>query len=189
MPDTSIGDLWQRIERALERHAPEAAATLAPPATEEQVAALEAAIRQALPADLRASLRVHDGQSDPTGCHSFCDGGMLLNTVEIADRWRMVTEMDEENRASAAPGQGPWWKTSCIPFTDAEGDKLCVDMDPSLGSRTGEVVCHIHDSEIERGLGASYEAWLSSLAQRLEAGRFRIDAYGYLRVDPEVQQA
>lgn len=33
------------------------------------------------------------------------------------------------------------------------------------------MVCHVHDSEIERGLGASYEAWLSSLAARLEAGR------------------
>ncbi len=50
----------------------------------------------------------------------------------------------------------------------------------------GEVVCHVHDSEIERGLGASYQAWLSSLAERLEAARFRIDDYGYLWLDAEV---
>lgn len=63
---------------------------------------------------------------------------------------------------------------------------LCVDTDPSLGNRVGEVVCHVHDSEIERGLGASYEAWMSFLAARLEAGRFRIDDDGYLWLDTEV---
>lgn len=186
MSDASILDLWRRIERVLEQHAPETAATLAPPATDQDINVLEAAINQPLPADLRASLKVHNGQRDPTRCHAFCGEGMLLATTEIADRWKMVTEIDEDNRFSAAPGQGPWWKTTCIPFTDAEGNMLCVDMDSSLAGRTGEVVCHVHDSEIERGLGDSYKVWLSSLAERLDAGRFRIDDYGYLWLDTEV---
>jgi cell wall assembly regulator SMI1 len=182
----AIHDLWQRIERVLKQHAPETAGTLAPPATDQEIDALEAAICQTLPTDLRASLKIHNGQRDPSRCHAFCGEGMLLTTAEIADRWNIVTEIDEDVRFSAAPGRGPWWKKSCIPFTDAEGNMLCVDMDPSLGSRTGEVVCHVHDGEIERGLGASYQAWLSSLAERLGAGRFRIDDYGYLWLDTEV---
>jgi cell wall assembly regulator SMI1 len=186
MSDANIRDLWKRIERVLEQHAPETAATLAPPATHQQIEALEAAIGQTLPIDLRASLKVHDGQRDTTRCHAFCGEGMLLSTAEIADRWKMVTEIDEDNRFSAVPAQGLWWKTSCIPFTDAESNMLCVLTDPSLGSRVGEVVCHVHDSEIELGLGASYEAWLSSLAARLDAGQFRIDDYGYLWLDTEV---
>jgi cell wall assembly regulator SMI1 len=186
MSDTNISDLWKRIERVLEQHAPETAATLAPAATDQQIEALEAAIGQSLPMALRASLKIHDGQRDATRCHQFCGEGMLLSAAEIADRWKMVSEIDEENRFSAAPGQGPWWKTSCIPFTDADGNMLCVDMDRSLGSGVGEVVCHVHDSEIERGLGASYEAWLWSLAARLEAGRFRIDDNGYLWLETEV---
>jgi cell wall assembly regulator SMI1 len=185
MSELTIPDLWSRIERVLEQQAAEAAATLAGPATDQQIEELEAAIGQTLPGDLRSSLKVHDGQRDPTRCHAFCGEGMLLSVAEIADRWKMVTEIDEENRFSAAPGQGPWWKASCIPFTDADGNMLCVDMDPSLGSRRGEVVCHVHDSEIERGLGASYETWLSSLVKRLEAGRFRIDDYGYLWLETE----
>jgi cell wall assembly regulator SMI1 len=184
--DLMMRDLWQRIERVLQTHAPDTAATLAPPATEEEIQALEAAIRLSLPADLRASLRLHNGQNDPTRCHSFCGEGILLDTKQIAERWKMVTEIDERERFSAAPGQGPWWKTSCIPFTDAEGDMLCIDMDPALKDRIGEVVCHVHDSEIERGLGASFRDWLSSLADRLDAGRFRIDDYGYLWLDSEV---
>ena len=180
-----ICDLWRRIERVLQQHAPETAATIAPPATDQEIESLEAAICLTLPVALRASLNVHNGQLDPTRCHAFCGEGILLGTSEIADRWKMVTEIEEDNRFSAAPGQGPWWKTTCIPFTDAEGDMLCVDMDPALGDRTGEVVCHVHDSEIERGLGASYEAWLSSVAARLEAGRFRVDDYGYLWLETE----
>jgi cell wall assembly regulator SMI1 len=182
----AIRDLWQRIERVLEEHAPETASTLAPPASDQEIAVLEAAICRSLPADLRASLKVHNGQRDPTRSHAFCGEGMLLGASEIADRWKMVTEIDEDHRFSAAPGHGPWWKPTCVPFTEAEGNMLCVDMDHSLGDRTGEVVCHVHDSEIERGLGASYEAWLSGLATRLEAGHFRIDDYGYLWLDTEI---
>ena len=42
------------------------------------------------------------------------------------------------------------------------------------------------DGEIERGIAPSYRVWLSSLADRLEAGRFLIDEYGYLWPDREV---
>lgn len=186
MSDVMVRNLWQRIERVLQTHAPDTSATLAPPATEDEIAALEAAIGLSLPSDLRASLKAHNGQNDPTRCHGFCGEGILLDTNQIADRWKMATEIDESERFSAALGHGPWWKASCIPFTDAEGNMLCVDMDTALGDRIGEVVCHVHDSEIERGLGTSYCAWLSSLADRLDAGRFRIDDYGYLWLDSEV---
>jgi hypothetical protein len=59
-------------------------------------------------------------------------------------------------------------------------------MDPGLNDRVGEIVCHVHDSEIERGLSASFKDWLCSLADRLDAGRFRIDHHGYLWLDSEV---
>lgn len=185
MNNTTIDDLWCRIERVLKTHAPNTATTLAPPASERELADLESAIRLTLPPDLRASLKIHNGQIDPTRCHAFCGEGILLSTSKIADRWRMVTEIDEDSRFDYAPGQGPWWKTTCIPFTDAEGNMLCVDMDPALEDRMGEVVCHVHDGEIERGLGTSFKDWLSSLADRLDAGRFRMDDYGYLWLDTE----
>jgi molybdopterin molybdotransferase len=182
-----IPRLWLGIERVLQEHALEAATTLAPPATDEDIANLEAAIGLSLPADLRLSLKIHNGQNDPTRCHAFTDEGILLGTHDIADRWKMVTEIDESERGREAPGQGPWWKTTCIPFTDAEGNMLCIDMDESLGDRIGEVVCHVHDSEMERGLGASFTHWLTSVTDRLEAGRFRVDDYGHLWLDRTIQ--
>jgi cell wall assembly regulator SMI1 len=183
MSDAIIPDLWRRIEGALQAHVPETAKTLAPPATEPEIADLERAIHLNLPRDLRTSLAIHNGQIDPTRCHAFAREGILLDTRKIADRWTMITEIEETEGVRRAPGQGPWWKRSCIPFTDAEGNMLCVDMDPALGNRIGELVCHVHDGEIERGLGACFGDWLASLAERLEAGQFRIDDYGYLRLN------
>lgn len=180
MSEINIRDVWSRIERVLEQHAPATAATLAPPATDEQLAALEAAIGQTLPADLRASLKVHDGQCDATRCHVFCGEGVFLSTAEMADRWRITTEIDDNNQFSAQSAQGPWWKASCIPFTEAEGNMLCVDMDTSLGAQVGEVVCHVHDGEIERGISSNYGTWLTALAARLQSGQFQVDDYGYL---------
>jgi hypothetical protein len=60
-------------------------------------------------------------------------------------------------------------------------------MDESLGDRIGEVVCHVHDSEVERGLGANFTHWLSSVADRLETGRFRVDDNGHLWLDRAIQ--
>jgi cell wall assembly regulator SMI1 len=183
MSDGTVRDLWQRIERVLLEHVPDTAATLAPPATDQELDTLETTIGLKLPADLRASLRIHNGQNDSTRCHSFTVEGMFLGASEIARQWKMVTGIDEGERARGGPGYGRWWKTSCIPFTHSDGDMLCVDMDPELGDQIGEIVCHVHDSEIERGIAASFGDWLASVADRLDAGRFTVDEYGYLSLD------
>lgn len=185
MPDAAMRRLWGRIERVLRELAPETAATLAPPATDEQIAALEAAVGSTLPADLRASLKVHNGQRDPSRCHGFTGDGMLLGVGQIAAKWKTTTQLDAAMGRPSSPGHGPWWKASCIPFADAEGDMLCVDMDPRLGDEAGEVVCFVHDGVIERGLGAGFGDWLSTVAERLEGGRFRIDEYGLLSPDAD----
>lgn len=175
----TIQELWHRIERVLEAHAPDSAKTLAPPASDRELDELEAAIHLTLPADLRAFLKIHNGQIDPTRLHVFCGEGTLLDTREIADRWRMSTEINRDTFGDSSD-RGPWWKTTCIPLTDADGNMLCVDMDPELGDQIGEVVCHVHDSEIERGLGSSLKEWLSVLADNLDAGRFSVEEGGYL---------
>lgn len=179
-------NLWQRVERFLQTHSPDTAATLAPATSDQEIAALEEAIGLTLPRTFRESLKVHNGQDDPTHSRAFTSEGLLLSTAAIAERWKMLTEIDEGERSRGRPGYGQWWKTTCIPFTDAEGNMLCIDIDPGLNDRAGEVVCHVHDGEIERGIAASYRGWLSSLVDRLEAGHFQIDDYGRLWLDNEV---
>lgn len=60
-----IYECWSVIEEALCAQAPRLFATLAAPASEAELAALEQIIGLRLPNDLTASLRCHNGQRDP----------------------------------------------------------------------------------------------------------------------------
>jgi cell wall assembly regulator SMI1 len=56
--------LWDRLEAYLREYAPPVLATLNPPATDAQIRAAEQRLERKLPADLIASLKVHDGQRE-----------------------------------------------------------------------------------------------------------------------------
>jgi cell wall assembly regulator SMI1 len=182
----SIGDSWTRIERVLRKHAPATALTLAGPAADEEIDELEAEIGLVLPLDFRQSLKVHNGQDDPTGCHHFFVEGLLASTKQIAETWRMLTELDEDFRRREPDwdthGNGEWWNRHWVPFTIGDGNCLCINLNSKVrpGSKFGEIVCHIHDNPHEPGIAAGYSAWLEHLAQRLENGEFTINEYGYL---------
>lgn len=61
--DAAIARLWTRIERWFARKHPSLSLNLRPGATDKQIAAAEKALKVTFPADLRASLRIHDGQA------------------------------------------------------------------------------------------------------------------------------
>jgi len=184
-----IPAIWARIAGVLERHVPHTARTLAHPATDREIAGLESAIGLELPTDFRQSLKTHNGQDDPTECHSFIIGSLFASTSQIAERWRLLTDVDERFRQEEpdwdAPDHGVWWNRHWVPFTiDSSGDSLCINLNPEVrpGGTFGEIVCHLHDSPHEPQGAPSYGAWLERLAQRLENGEFTIDD-GYLYLD------
>jgi cell wall assembly regulator SMI1 len=165
---------------------PDTARTLAQPATDQEIDDLQAAIGLFLPAEFRESHKVHNGQDDPTRCHHFFTEGLLASTKQIAETWRMLTEIDEGFRQREPDwdthGHGEWWNRHWVPFTIGEGDCLCINLNPQVrpGGTFGEIVCHVHDNPHEPGIAISYSAWLHRLAQRLERGEFTINQYGYL---------
>jgi cell wall assembly regulator SMI1 len=59
-----VAAAWARIERWFATHLPDRALRLRPPASEAAIAEAEEQLGRRLPADLRASYRVHDGQDD-----------------------------------------------------------------------------------------------------------------------------
>ena len=190
-----IRELWTRIEGVLRQHVPDTARTLAVPATDQEINELEEAIGLKLPADFRESLGIHDGQDDPTRCHSFCSDGVLAGTKKIAETWRMLTEIDGEILQKyyshlEPDGHGAWWNRHWVPFTDAEGDCLCINLNPELrpGAAFGEIVAFVHDNPHEPGIAPSYGVWLQKLAQRLEDGDFEINEYGYLRLNIDLEK-
>jgi cell wall assembly regulator SMI1 len=183
-----IREIWTRIERALAQHVPETAATLAPPASDEEIAELEAAIGLHLPDDYRQSLRVHNGQIDPTKCHHLTIEGLLATTKQVADTWRMLTEIDDGFRRREPnwddPQRGAWWDRRWVPFTIGDGDCLCINLNPVVGrgGQFGEVVCHLNSNPHEPGIAASYGDWLSAVATKLEREDFVINEWGLLEL-------
>jgi cell wall assembly regulator SMI1 len=165
---------------------PETALTLARPATDQEIDDLQTAIGLTFPGEFCQSLRVHNGQDDPTGCHRFFIEGLLADTKQIAETWRMLTDLDEDFRQRETNwdthGHGEWWNCHWVPFTIGDGDCLCINLNPQVrpGSTFGEIVCHVHDNPHGPGIAASYGAWLQRLAQRLENGEFTVNEYGYL---------
>jgi cell wall assembly regulator SMI1 len=189
----SMPDIWARIECVLEQHAPETARTLAPPATENEIAELQREIGLTLPDEFIDSLRVHNGQIDPTRLHSLCGEGVLSGTHAIAETWRTMTELDEDFRQTIPDWdthpQGDWWNKRWVPFTMADGDSLCINLNPKVppGCSYGEIVCHVHDNPHEPGIAPGYGAWLTRVCERLENGEFRIEDDGCLWLNPETE--
>lgn len=80
----AVVDAWDEIERWYEAQG--AAHLILPPASGEQIAALEATLGVELPEAVTASLRRHNGSTDggwPTGTLLSCDG--ILQEVSV---WR-----------------------------------------------------------------------------------------------------
>src|SRR5689334_22327881 len=80
----SIATLWPEFEDWLAVHWPEGLADLSPGATDEQLRALEAALRVRLPADFVECLKIHNAQKGMAG--GLFDNSEFLSTEAIADQ-------------------------------------------------------------------------------------------------------
>jgi cell wall assembly regulator SMI1 len=101
---SDVASLWRRFESWLGVHSPRILAGLAPPATPERLAAAERTVGFALPADLRASLLIHDGEATDVGSIA----GLTLNSLEAIQRdWRVMKEVLEVGWFDTPPFPGP----------------------------------------------------------------------------------
>lgn len=186
-----MAELWKRIETWLTSHHPSEADMLSPPAVAEELEAVEASIGRPVPPLLRASLMVHNGESDePVGLlYSY----ELLQTTQILDEWKTMKEVaatwsDEQNTA-LDPVEGVQlrhWHTGWIPIAaDGGGNFFCVDADPAPGGHVGQVLFFDHE------VGPTYVAardlaeWLTVFANKLEGGTMHIWGSGALSDEPD----
>ncbi|MFI7426569.1 SMI1/KNR4 family protein [Micromonospora sp. NPDC049836] len=154
--DADVADAWARIETDLGRVLPASLSRLAPPADGRAIDAVEAALGRPLPADFRASLRVHNGTA--WGLPSPVPLDQLYDTdgiVEATLSWRGTDEPDpvfDDPRVLAHlidEGEirvhGP-----VLPTMSAAGRVLVgtmngdvhwfLDLDPPPGGTPGQVV-------------------------------------------------
>jgi cell wall assembly regulator SMI1/predicted DNA-binding WGR domain protein len=181
----SVADAWAWIEGWLAKNSPKALATLGPPATEEQLADLEKRLGMVLPPDLRASLRIHNGQelaeSGPVG---LMNGWSLLDCDGIAG-WSktMARLLDSGNfKGWEVEGKGgvksEWWNKGWIAVLEGGGgDCLCLDMDPDRddGGRKGQVIEFRHDDGDRSVIDYSMGSFLASFVRELADGVYSVD--------------
>ena len=187
--DRSVVASWQRLEAWLKAQAPEVHASLGPPATDEAIRALEAAVGMTLPEDVRASYRLHDGQSRDLTLVPPVESGevgySLLPLSRIAAEWKTWKGLLDGGDFAGQVG-GPdagirddWWNPGWLPLTtNGGGDSHCLDLAPAGGGTSGQVITMFH-AEAKRELTArSFGEWLAALADELEQGEWTLDDAG-----------
>lgn len=182
-PVRTIDEVWDRLEKALKAAAPDVKKSLKKGATEAKITKLEQALGATLPAELRASLLRHDGQTDGVDglfpedhIEDMAGEFVLLSAAEMASAWRMWQELiagGEFAGSKTTPGKGvrtSWWHPGWAPVaTDGGGDYLCVDLAPAKGGTVGQVVHLKHDSGDRPRVAKSLADLLATLCKHYEA--------------------
>ena len=179
-------DLWIQLENWLSAHWPSGLAELNPPATDQEIASLEAALGVSLPKDFVDCLKVHNGQSPTSG--GLFDGSEFLSCAAIQGQWSVwkdLLDSGEFDGIESEPQEGirsDWWNARWIPFThNGGGDHLCIDLAPGEGGHVGQVITMWHDMGERAVQAKSFRAWFSEYVAAVVAGDYVYsDDYGGL---------
>lgn len=176
----AVSRSWQRIERWLATFAPAMLTCLRPGAEAGAHQAAEARLGVKLPADFKASCRLHDGmESESRLCLGNYDlypvGGIAdlrASTAEVPDR---TPSWVKEGRQ--LPVEPVWWHPTWldIAWGEAGGNgrsHLCLDLAPRAGGNFGQVLAWSNDGAVAEVLFPSFAALLLTWADQLEAGLY-----------------
>ncbi|PPF47509.1 hypothetical protein C5B85_03400 [Pseudoclavibacter sp. AY1F1] len=184
-----IAEAWKTIERVLRESVPAVADTLRPGVDDAALAELTRAVGE-LPDELVASLRIHDGQDNPTRLLDLFDYLTFLSAEAMLDDHRVRGEalgddLDSDeyswmtpDRVRTIPNSRGWLR-----FTDSDGTGHAIDLDPLSAGERGQVIWLPIDGPTPTPIAASYGALLTRLARCLEDGDFTVDEeLGVLRL-------
>jgi cell wall assembly regulator SMI1 len=187
--------VWPQFEDALQRFAPDDYAGLLAPASEEEIAQAEKAMKVKFPAQLRAAYKRHNGVSSAlfNGRESrglFDSGYRWCSLGEMVSKWQRVTRyaegarMDDHDFTLFPVRNREWddlairpelWNKKWIPIgvSNSRG-AYCVDLVPCARGTRGQV---IRDSG-ELGailIAPSLNDWIEFVTRSLVSGRFKPD--------------
>jgi cell wall assembly regulator SMI1 len=176
-------EIWERIETWLSTHAPEPLATLNVGATQQQLEHLEQTLGYVLPDDLRASVKIHNGQRH--SANGLINGWELLSVERMLEQWTFLKEFydaDEfvDNSVTVKGNvANEWWSPMWLPVTDnGNGDYHCIDLTP--GSSCGQILMFWHDWGERKVESSSFKLWLGDFVAELEAGMVEMKIMGRL---------
>lgn len=178
-----VEEAWDRLETWCRAHVPGLLDTLNPGASEKEITALERTIKQPLPADVRRSLAIHNGEPWRTSV-DFIFGLELLDIDRIAEEWELwsgLTEYNDEFRSGmksvpAGAIQLDYANLGWIPLTKApgSGNHLGADLAPGSKGSMGQVINFGRDEREKCVLAESWGEFLLSYARFLESDDFKV---------------
>ncbi|MGK7887851.1 MAG: SMI1/KNR4 family protein [Leptolyngbyaceae cyanobacterium] len=188
------------IKNWLATHSPQTLAHLNPPASEDQINAVEAEIGLPLPPDVQQFLRFHDGEDGETWLAFLGDGNQLLSCQAIIDQYQLDQEIgqavyDPEMEAIAFWQDRvanhviyiegtvkplmlhPQW----IPLTCMNGDVFrYIDLDPAPGGTPGQIIEVDPEGCCYQVLAPSFAELLEKYLTQLLGGTFNVEEDGFI---------
>jgi cell wall assembly regulator SMI1 len=181
----SVHMSWQRIESWLAAHAPSSLDCLNPPAADEAIEAAERALGTALPGDLAASLRCHDGVRKWATILPLQEP---LSVERIVETRAMMMEIaaDVDGFETKPWDDEPWWHPLWIPWaTTADGVYHVIDLRPGPAYARVGWAGHSDGGSFSDGW-PSLAAILHAVAQALHVGGRVDDFHPFLTSDGEL---
>jgi cell wall assembly regulator SMI1 len=166
---------WLRIHRA------GYLAELAPGAPNVALERLRRRVPTALPPLFEELLRWHDGQNED------CFQGLEFNRqwmsiAQIVETMDIMEELLEAGEFSSVD----WWSTAWVPFlSNGGGDLQVIDLEGRFGGRPGQVLEFWHDDNARTITYPSFEAWLRTFVEALEADLFEVEGGDLHPMDDE----
>jgi cell wall assembly regulator SMI1 len=162
-PAVAVTALLDRLGQWLTQHRPRYAASLRKPATPEELEALQTALGQPLPEELRAFFRWHNGQNDQFVGY-IENHWSLMDLGQVETTWKELTGTPEGERR---------WQPAWIPFLeDDRGNYVFLDT-----TQPGAPVRQFweRNSEEPRTVAPSLTAWLEDFVGAVERGEYVAD--------------
>jgi cell wall assembly regulator SMI1 len=155
---SGLKPLLDRLEKWLKRRRRRYAKGLLPGAGDEDLARLAKALGRQVPAGLTEWLRWHNGQDEDV-IGAFVESFRLMSVDEIVEALKQH-----------ASDKG--WNAAWAPILQDDSDDLVV-LDTSKDELPVRELWQGRDDVVEAG--ASLEAWLTTLLNDFEAGRYHED--------------
>jgi cell wall assembly regulator SMI1 len=148
--------IWKRIHTWLDANAPEGHGHLRPGASAEAIQAAEKALGLKLPADVKASYRIHDGQSNEPGLIGD-EGWYLLSLRKMVMDWRAWSRSDPDYAYRVPVAWG------------GAGDLVFLDLGPD-SEKPGRLMVQRRDRAEPDPVAPSFRFWLEDFADKLDDG-------------------
>lgn len=189
--DESIAALWQRLESWAGENAPEMLTELNHGAKDVDIEALEKAFGYPLPATYRASLKIHDGESDGWPSRIFADMGAYHSAESALNDYNMYlslgskgtkfdeSEIIEQMESDIITVEGPvrpcTFSSGWLPILNCNGDVFwALDYAPAAGGQKGQVIQVDLEGCYWSVVAPDFETFFQQYVSGLEAGSYEI---------------